>query len=120
MESLKERIKELCKNKGISLNKLEMDCGVAKGYISKMDKSAPSANTIQKIAEYLNVSIDFLLKGEDEFGYYYDPETAQIAQEIFDDKDLHALFDAARGSSPEDLKMAAEMLRKFKATNPDG
>ena len=58
---LKERIKELCKEKEISLNKLESDCGVAKGYISKLDKSSPSVATIQRIAEYLDVSIDYLL-----------------------------------------------------------
>lgn len=46
---LKERIKELCKEKGISLNKLESDCGVAKGYISKLDKSSPSVATIQLV-----------------------------------------------------------------------
>lgn len=73
------------------------------------------------IADYFGVSVDFLMTGnKEDTGYYVNPETAQIAQEIFDDKDLHALFDAARGSSPEDLKLAAEMLRKFKATNPDG
>lgn len=57
---------------------------------------------------------------ESEDIYYLNPETAKVAQEIFDDKDLRALFDAARDSKPEDLRMAAEMLRKFKATNPDG
>ena len=46
--------------------------------------------------------------------YYTDPETAKIAQEIFDDPDLRILFDAARDCRPEDLKMAAEMLKRFK------
>lgn len=53
-------------------------------------------------------------------GYYLDPETARVAQEILDDPHLHALFDAAMDAKPEDLKMAAEMLRRFKGTNPDG
>ena len=52
--------------------------------------------------------------------YYTDPETAQIAQEIFDDPELHALFDAARDSKPENLKAAAAMLKALKGTNFDG
>ena len=53
-------------------------------------------------------------------GYYLDPETARKAQEIFTDKDLRILFDAARGSRPEDLQMAADLLKRLKETNPDG
>lgn len=52
--------------------------------------------------------------------YYTNPETAKVAQQIFDDPDLHALFDAARDSRPEDLLMAADLLRRLKGTNPDG
>ena len=52
--------------------------------------------------------------------YYLNDETAAIAQEIFDDRDLRALFDAGRGANPQDLQMAADLLRRLKATNPDG
>jgi hypothetical protein len=49
--------------------------------------------------------------------YYTNPETAKVAQEIFDNSDLRILFDAAKDSSPEQLKLAAEMLRQFKKTS---
>lgn len=52
--------------------------------------------------------------------YYTDPETAQLAQEVFDNPDLRILFSAARDAKPEDIKLAADMLRRFKETNPDG
>ena len=48
--------------------------------------------------------------------YYTNPETAKVAQEIFDNSDLRILFDAAKDSTPEQLKLAAEMLRQFKKT----
>ena len=51
---------------------------------------------------------------------YYEDDTAEIAQEIFENKDLHVLFDAARDSKPEDLQMAADLLKRLKATNPEG
>lgn len=53
-------------------------------------------------------------------GYYMDPETAKLAQELFEDKELRVLFNAARDSKPEDLQMAADLLRRLKGTNPNG
>lgn len=86
----------------------------------KAGRYTPKAEKRQKIADFFGVPLEYLDTGEMPEQYYSNPETAKIAQEIFDDRNLRALFDAARDSKPEDLKMAAEMLRKFKATNPDG
>ena len=55
-----------------------------------------------------------------EQGYYTDPETAASAQTTFDDPDIRMLLDAARGAKSKDIKMAADLLRRLKETNPDG
>lgn len=47
-------------------------------------------------------------------GYYLNPETAEIAQEIFDDEDLRTLFHVARQASPEQLKSAKAFLEVLK------
>jgi len=52
--------------------------------------------------------------------YYDDDETAEIAQELYENEDMRLLFDAAKDSKPEDLKMAADLLKRLKATNPEG
>ena len=61
--SIKERVKDLCKEKGISLNKLEQEIGVASGYLSKLDN--PGIKTVKLIADYFNVSVDYLMTGEE-------------------------------------------------------
>lgn len=61
---MKDRVKELCKKKGVSMNTAEKEIGLAKGYISKLDKSVPNMNTMQKIADYFNVTSDFLMNGD--------------------------------------------------------
>lgn len=63
--TLRERIKDLCKSKGISLNKLEKDCGFATGYLSKLDKSTPNSSKLQIVADHLHVSLDYLLTGKE-------------------------------------------------------
>lgn len=52
--------------------------------------------------------------------YYEDDETAEMAQSLFENEDMRLLFDAAKDSKPEDLKMAADLLKRLKATNPEG
>lgn len=52
--------------------------------------------------------------------YYENEETAEIAQELYENEDMRLLFDAAKDSRPEDLKMAADLLKRLKATNPEG
>lgn len=57
-----EKIKLLAKKQGISLNTLEERVGLGKNYIySLKNKKTPSAEHISKIADYFNVSTDYLL-----------------------------------------------------------
>lgn len=57
-----EKIKSLAKKQGISLNTLEERVGLGKNYIySLKNKKTPSAEHIAKIADYFNVSTDYLL-----------------------------------------------------------
>ena len=78
----------------------------------------PRMGKIQRLADYFHIEKSALLdKAPQEQTYYNNPETAKVAQEIFDNSDLRVLFDAAKDSSPEQLKLAAEMLRQFKKTS---
>lgn len=59
---------------------------------------------------------DLMEDHESESGatYYTNQETAQVAQEIFENKDLRVLFDAARDASPDDLRTTYDMLMALK------
>lgn len=85
--TLRDRVKFLCAEQGISLNSLELACGVAKGYVSKLDKSAPNAEKLRKIATYLNVSVDYLMTGK-ETGDYFSDESAHLVAKIRKDTEL--------------------------------
>lgn len=86
-------------------------------------QTLPRIDKVQSICNWLGIKkTDLLEDGTDseKDRYYINPETAKIAQQIYDDPDLHALFDAAADSAPEDMQMAADLLRRLKKTNPDG
>lgn len=87
----------------------------------KSGKSSPKQDKIQLIAKYFGIDwADFYPEEGVEPHYYIDDETQAVANALYKDKDLRVLFDAARGSKPQDLQMAADLLRRLKATNPDG
>lgn len=88
----------------------------------KSGRSVPKREKLIRIAECLGVSLDYLMTGTEPTadGWYTNPETTRVAQEVFDDPETRMLFDAARNASPEAIRLAAEMLKTFKKTNPDG
>lgn len=60
------RIRNLCKENGISMRKLERENGFGNGLISKWSNSSPSVVYLQRVAKYFGVSINYLL-GEKDF-----------------------------------------------------
>lgn len=111
---IQERIKQLCKEHGIAVSKLERELGFSNAYITQMNPDAVPYNRLIKIAEYFGVTPEYLITGETTDGYYFDPATAVKAQEILNNKELSLLFDAARDASPDDLKVVHEMLLALK------
>ncbi len=60
-----ERIAELCKKNNISVTGLEKELGFGRGLIGKWRNTAsPNSTKLQKIAEYFDVTIDYLMNGE--------------------------------------------------------
>lgn len=125
-----QRIKARREELGITQQQLAERLGYkSKATINKIETgiNGVSQERVVDFARALQTTIEYLMemdggvdKNHRQSGYYTDPETADIAQQIFDDSDLHALFKAARDSRPEDLKMAADLLKRLKGTNPDG
>lgn len=61
MFSTFERIKELAKSRGVTLGGLEERLGLSRNSIYTMKNKKPSAERLQLIADYFNVSTDYLL-----------------------------------------------------------
>lgn len=56
-----EKIKELCKQRGITLTQLEETLGYSRNTLYKLKTQKPNAERIAEIADYFNVSTDYLL-----------------------------------------------------------
>lgn len=72
--SILGRIGELRKQREkLSINKLEQECGLTRGSMAKWDDHAPSPDKVKKVADYFNVSVEYLLYGDPSAGIKKDP-----------------------------------------------
>ena len=63
---LYENVKKAANAKGYSINRLEKELGFARSYIGKFKTITPSVDKIQKIADFLGVSTDYLMTGKED------------------------------------------------------
>lgn len=111
-----ETIKKLCKENGVTVTKLEREIKIAKGSLCKVNTNKPSMEKVQKIADYFNVSVDYLMgaeEKEDSPVYYTNEETAKLAQEMFEDEDMRSLFHMKRTMPPERFKAHMEFMKNL-------
>ena len=112
-----ERVKTICKDRKIPISKLERDLGYSNGYIGQLRKGTFPNDRLKEIAEYLEVSIDYLMTGEEKEGgetYYFNEETKKTAQKVFENKSLRMLMDSAQDATPEDIETVHSMLLALK------
>ena len=64
--TLLSRTKEIAKKRGMSMESLANKVGISKSGIYQWDKHEPKPSTIQKVADVLHVSTDYLLGRTDE------------------------------------------------------
>lgn len=120
-----ERIKTLCKEKGVTVTGTEKELGFAKGSLCKVNTSKPSMEKVQKLAEYFGVSVQYLMNGQKEdtqkedANYYFDDEARDLAQFMFENPEYKVLFDASRKVKREDIEFVKQMIDRMRGDNDD-
>ena len=110
---LYERIRELCRERGISISQLERELGFGKGSISKIDKHKPSMDKMQKMADFLGVSVYDLT----EDNWYEDDRAREYVLFLKDHPEYRVLFDASRKVKPEDIALVRALIERFNNGN---
>lgn len=114
-----EIIKQMLKDKGITqtkfLNDLELSSSTLTDWKAKRGK--PSAETILKIAEYFNVSTDYLLMGKEnsfneELGL--DHETVEYLRELQTRPESKIWFNLIHNVSKEELEKFVAVIEAMK------
>ena len=86
----------------------------------------PRIPNIDMLCHYFNITRVELMEEHDEVSKtghdkeYYDPETLEMAQALYDDPELRALMKAAMSVNKDSISSLTELLYTMKETNPDG
>lgn len=107
-----EIFERLCAERGVSVYTVAKETGIPQSTLSnwKTRRNIIGVERGQKIADFFGVSLEYLMTGRDPDGYYENDETARIAQEIHDNRELRVLFSAAKDVPPKMVKALYEVL----------
>ena len=81
-----ERVKKICKERKIPISKIEKDLGFSNGYIGQLKKGSFPDERLKKIAEYLDVSVGYLMAGEE------DSENQEPSLNAKDKRDIQTIL----------------------------
>lgn len=133
--TLGEIIKKYRTEHDMSMDAFAAISGISKAYISLLEKNkhpktgkpiAPSIQSIKQAADGMGMDFNTLFNmldgdvtlpdqhpDDDVNVYYTNPETARLAQEMFDDPQMRSLFHMKRNMEPEKFKAHYDMMKKM-------
>jgi transcriptional regulator with XRE-family HTH domain len=116
-----ERIREICKERGIAISSLEKALGYSNGYLNPKKAKDVSGSRLVEIAEYLGVSVSKLL-GEEEKSAALpeeDGDIMMIREAIRDNPALRSLLTTAIGLPASRIYETAALLSRYREEQDD-
>jgi len=105
-----ERVKLLCKERKIPISRLERDLGYSNGYIGQLRKGVFPTNRLVEIAQYLSVSVEYLLDTDEKKALT--PEGERSVAQTEDEEDMLLLARHMEPIPEEDRKQLKEQFKK--------
>ena len=111
-----DRFKQLCERKGVSCNKAALEIGLSNATPTKWKKTGatPAGDTLDKIAAYFGVSVDYLIGKETKKA----PTDIGERKDVLDDVDI-AFYGEYKELTEEDRATIRDMvsvMRKRRAS----
>ena len=126
-----ERIKELRQSIGLSQVDLANKIGVSKQTLYKYENDIVTnipSDKIEQLSFILQTTPEYIMGWTENDDVpntglnaeYYDGETLEMAQALYDDPNLRALMKAAMSINKDSITSLTQLLYNMKETNPDG
>lgn len=104
---------QLCEEKGVKPTRVALNLGYSKNTASKWKYgSMPSGDKLQKLAEYFDVSVDYLLGNEktSPTESAEDETLEELLERLKNREEMKMLFKLADGATKEDVLRAVAII----------
>lgn len=121
--------KRLRNSGGFTQAEMAEKLGISRSTIGMYETGArePDFETLEAIADFFNVDIDYLLGRTDKttispetIGHYYlNADAREMAQFMFENPEYKVLFDASRKVKKEDIEFVKQMIDRVRGDSDD-
>lgn len=127
MGNFQNIFKQLRISSGYTQIEMSQKLGISRSTIGMYETGArePDFETLETIADFFNVDIDYLLGRTDkttllpESSYYFNEEARELAEFMFKNPEYKVLFDASRKVKKEDIAFVKQMIDRMRGDSDD-
>lgn len=123
MSKLYERLSALCQEKGITGGKMCADIAYSKSLMTDLKsgkKKSVSAEVAAKLANYFDVSVDYLLGKTDQRRPLInnDPELTELLETLKNRSEMRMLFKVSKTATKEEVEQAVKIIEALRKDKP--
>ena len=119
--------KQLRLSSGYTQIEMAQKLGISRSTIGMYETGArePDFETLEVIADFFNVDIDYLLGRTDkttllpESAYYFNEDARELAEFMFKHPEYKVLFDASRKVKKEDIEFVRQFMDRMRGDVDD-
>lgn len=119
-------LKSLRTAKGMTQDELAKVLNISRSTVGMYENGSrePDYETLETIADYFNVDIDYLIGRTDKTtilpnSYYLNSDAQQLAQFLYDNPEYKVLFDTTRKVKKEDIEFVKQMIDRVRGNEDD-
>lgn len=120
MKEFKTVLKELRTSRELTQKELSDRIGISRSALCmyELGKREPDLETLEAIADYFNVDIDYLMGRTNKTtilpeSYYLDAEARELAEFLKANPEYKVLFDASRKVKRKDIDFVRQMIERL-------
>ena len=121
MSEFNNVLKSLRTAKGLTQEELAQILKISRSTVGMYENGSrePDYETLELIADYFNVDIDYLLGRTNKTtiipnSYYLNDDAREMAQFLYDNPDYKVLFDASRKVKKDDIEFVKQMIDRMR------